>query len=66
MAGEQGKLEQYGWRAMATWLDKRPMTRCQSLLVGLWLVQGKALAWRFLPAFVWRRGKVKVREWYDD
>lgn len=66
MAGERDKLERYGWRAMSAWVEKKPMTRGQAFVVAIWLVQAKAIAWRSLPEFIWRRGVFKTKEWYDD
>lgn len=51
---------------MTAWVEKKAMTRGQSLVVGLWLVQAGAIGFWSLPSFVCKRGKVKTREWYDD
>lgn len=51
---------------MTAWVEKQPMTRAQAAVVGLWLVQVNAIRWTALPAFVWRRGVVKGKVWYDD
>lgn len=66
MAGERDKLDRYGWRALRAWTDKEPMTLGQAFVVGLWLAQARAIAWRALPVFVWRRGVFKTREWFDE
>jgi hypothetical protein len=58
--------ERYGVKAMTAWVEKREMTRGQALVVGLWLVQARAIGWLTLPSFICKRGKVKTREWYDD
>jgi len=42
------------------------MTLGQAFVVGLWLAQARAIAWRALPVFVWRRGVFKTREWFDE
>lgn len=64
--GETSRLRKYGLAAMMAWTEKKEMTRGQAAVVGLWLVQARAIGWLMLPRFVWTRGKAKTREWYDD
>lgn len=59
-------FNRFGLVAMQDWFEKKPITRMQAAAVGLWLAQAGAIAWRRLPLFVWKRGRVKTREWYDD
>jgi hypothetical protein len=60
------ELNRYGLVAMRDWFEKKDLTHGQALVVGLWLAQAGAVAWLKLPLFVWRRGKMKTKEWYDD